>query len=186
MVGYSGADDREPLATQWATRFVTGGAFNGGTNLIVWRDPEKPGFVYDCPAGPQGWYPLYQSALTIFDEEEHVAIPQVFPIDPPPSCLPCLSIPAPAATNLVPVNSASLPVPFYFGWLFFDFKNPLVPADPHAQSSLATIVTTPGHSAVQTTATALDSACTPKSCVPGSGAVRPEIKSCPGSRGSAH
>ncbi len=69
--------------------------------------------------------------------------------------------------NLVPVNSASLPVPFYFGWLFFDFKNPLVPADPHAQSYLATVVTTPGHYAVQTTATALDSSCTPQACVPG-------------------
>ncbi|HEV7519310.1 MAG TPA: hypothetical protein VGR07_23725 [Thermoanaerobaculia bacterium] len=71
-VGYSGADDREPLATEWAARYVAGGAFKGGTDLIVWRDPEQPGLVFDCAAGPKGWYPLSQTT-SIFDEQEHPA-----------------------------------------------------------------------------------------------------------------
>jgi hypothetical protein len=170
MVGYTGADDREPLSTQWATRYVNGGAFKGGTDLILWRDPERPGIVYDCPVGPTGsWFPLGQSSTAVFDEEEHLAVPLIFPTNPPPACFSCLLLPAPAVTNRVTVGGASLPVPFVFGWLFFDLQNPILqPTDPHAQSYVATIVKTPGRYAVQTTATALDSSCAPKPCVPGS------------------
>jgi hypothetical protein len=52
--------------------------------------------------------------------------------------------------------------------MFLDFKDPSVAADPHAQSYVASIVTTPGRYAVQTTGTALDSSCTPNACIPGS------------------
>ena len=169
-VGYSGADDREPLATQWATRFVAGGAFKGGTDLVVWRDPEQPGLVFDCATGPKGWYPLYQRQIVIFNEEEQVVVGGEFP-SPPPTCPPaCSPVPAPAVANRVQVNGVALPTPFDFGWMFLDLKALLPPMDPHAQSYLATIVTTPGRYAVQTTATALDSSCSPKSCVPGDGA----------------
>jgi hypothetical protein len=175
-VGFSGADDREPLATEWASRYVAGGGFKGGTDLIVWRDPEQPGLVFDCSVSPKGWYPLLQTTV-IFDEQEHpvfaTAFPS-FPVFPPPTCPPeCGLIPAPAAANRVRVGSASLPVPFNFGWMFLDFKSPVVVTDLHAQSYVAAIVSTPGRYAVQTTATALDSSCTPKSCVPGSGVVCP-------------
>src|SRR5699024_5063568 len=37
---WSAADDREPLATNFAARYVNGGAFSGGTDLIVWRDSK--------------------------------------------------------------------------------------------------------------------------------------------------
>jgi hypothetical protein len=174
MVGYSGADDREPLASQWATRFVTGGAFRGGTDLVVWRDPERPGLVFDCAGGPTvvpgGWYPLFQNAYQIYDEKEHVAIPQAV-IPPLPPCAACVVATAPAAANRVQVSGVNLPIPFNFGWMFFDFKNPLAVEDPHAQSYVVSIVTTPGRYAVQTTGTALDSSCTPKSCIPGTGVV---------------
>jgi hypothetical protein len=110
----------------------------------------------------------------IFDEQEHPAFTTAFPVLPPPvlpsACPPqCGIIPAPAASNRVKVGSASLPVPYSFGWMFLDFKSPVVATDPHAQSYVAAIVSTPGRYAVETTATALDSSCTPKSCVPGSG-----------------
>jgi len=166
-VGYSGADDREPLATQWASRYVAGGAFQGGTDFIVWRDPEQPGLVFDCATGPKGWYPLLQTTV-IFDEQEHPAISTAFPVFPPITCPPfCGLVPAPGVANRVKVNSASLPVPFNFGWMFQDFKSPVVVTDRHAQAYLAAVVKTPGRYAVQTTATALDSSCSPKSCVPG-------------------
>jgi hypothetical protein len=163
-VGYSGADDREPLATEWASRYVNGGGFQGGTDLIVWRDPEQPGLVFDCAARPQGWYPLQQTTV-IFDEQEHPAQSLGFPCTGCPSGAP---IPAPAAANRVQVAGVALPVPFNFGWMFLDLKSPIVVTDPHAQSYVATILTTPGRYAVQSTATALDSSCTPTICIPGS------------------
>ena len=170
-VGYSGADDREPLATAWAARYVAGGAFKGGTDLLVWRDPEQPGLVFDCAAGPKSWYPLLETTA-VFDEQEHPA-QTGFPGFPPPCPQSCRVPLAPAAANRVRVGSASLPVPFNFGWMFLDFKSSIGVTDPHAQSYVASILTTPGRYAVQTTATALDSSCTPKSCVPGSGVVCP-------------
>ena len=39
-VGWDGSDQREPLATNFATRYVLGGDFSGGTNLVVWRDAK--------------------------------------------------------------------------------------------------------------------------------------------------
>ena len=40
-VNHSGIDNREPLATVWASRFVAGGDFSGGTDLIAWRDSGR-------------------------------------------------------------------------------------------------------------------------------------------------
>ena len=34
----NGQDNREPLGTSWAARYLNGGAFDGGTKLAVWRD----------------------------------------------------------------------------------------------------------------------------------------------------
>ena len=34
----TGADNREPLGSTWATRYLGGGAFVGGANFAVWRD----------------------------------------------------------------------------------------------------------------------------------------------------
>src|SRR4029079_10503120 len=36
--GATAADPREALATTWASRYLNGGAFTGGTDLIVWRE----------------------------------------------------------------------------------------------------------------------------------------------------
>jgi hypothetical protein len=37
----AGADDqREPLATTFATRYILSGVFDGGTDLVVWRDSK--------------------------------------------------------------------------------------------------------------------------------------------------
>src|SRR5579885_2743866 len=39
-VNWTAVDNREPLATNFAVRFLNGGPFSGGTNLIVWRDSK--------------------------------------------------------------------------------------------------------------------------------------------------
>src|ERR1700710_578590 len=39
-VNWTAGDTREPLATNFAVRFLNGGPFSGGTNLIAWRDSK--------------------------------------------------------------------------------------------------------------------------------------------------
>ena len=69
--GWTAVDNREPLATNFAARFVTGGLFDGGTSLFVWRDSKVNQTPFTCPvvAGSRpAWYPLGQEAIVIFDE----------------------------------------------------------------------------------------------------------------------
>jgi hypothetical protein len=72
----AGQDQREPLATTFATRFLNGGVFSGGTSLIVWRDsktiPTGANGPYNCStaSGP-AWFPLNQSDVVAFDEQEN-------------------------------------------------------------------------------------------------------------------
>jgi hypothetical protein len=57
-VGFSGADKRRPLARNWNARFLTGGAFDGGTQLLVWRDNKVSRVTpYNCGTGP-AWVPM--------------------------------------------------------------------------------------------------------------------------------
>ena len=67
------ADNREPLATNFAARYVTGGAFTGGTSYVVWRDSKVNQSAFTCPATRvrPAWYPLGQEGIVIFDEQEN-------------------------------------------------------------------------------------------------------------------
>jgi hypothetical protein len=72
----AGQDQREPLATTFASRYINGGTFNGGTDLIVWRDsktiPTGINGPYNCNSadGP-AWFPLNQTDVVAFDESEN-------------------------------------------------------------------------------------------------------------------
>jgi hypothetical protein len=135
---FSAADNREPLADTFATRYLTGGSFSGGTSLLVWRDAKQAQNPFTCPA-TQGvrppWYPLGQQAIVIFDEQETPSVPQTFPFSPQP---PGQSItPFPAETQRTSVNTsgvitptadAELQVPFNFGWLYLDLKTAVLGA----------------------------------------------------------
>ena len=67
-----GRDNREPLGTVWAARFLNGplGGGAASTEFIVWRDPAQ-GVILpsDCPGPPAG-FPLGQSEIVCFDEQE--------------------------------------------------------------------------------------------------------------------
>ncbi len=39
-IGHSGDDARAPLGTRYRARFLNGGAFSGGTDLVVWAEPS--------------------------------------------------------------------------------------------------------------------------------------------------
>jgi hypothetical protein len=119
---FSAADNREPLADTFATRYLQGGTFSSGTSLLVWRDAKQSQGPFTCPAttGRPIWYPLGQQAIVIFDEQETPSVPQTFPFSPQP---PGQTItPFPAETQRTVVGGAAFPVPFNFGWLYLDLK----------------------------------------------------------------
>jgi hypothetical protein len=78
-VASSGADQREPLGTRYAARYVVGGAFSGGTRFHVWRDTGSPAkspvtcaelFRGESPVPRPTWASL-RSYVVYFDEEEN-------------------------------------------------------------------------------------------------------------------
>ncbi|HZF10839.1 MAG TPA: hypothetical protein VFE33_18785 [Thermoanaerobaculia bacterium] len=152
----SGADGREPLPTRWAVRFLTGGAFSGGTDAIAWREVGGQAQPFSCGQYP-GWFPTAQRQLVVFDEQEHPVLPFSCPFECPPQPI---FAPFPGAANRTRVGGAALPVPYYFGWLFLDL-NPAGPGDSFAQSWMGTVHSARGRFSVGVGATALDSGCDP-------------------------
>jgi len=124
-VNWTAVDNREPLATKFAVRFLNGGPFTGGTNLVVWRDSKVKQGILTCGTTP-AWYPLGQEQIVIFDEEEHPQVPQTFPVSPQPPQQGI--IPFPAETQSVAVGGTSLQVPYKFGWLFLDLNTTVLAA----------------------------------------------------------
>jgi hypothetical protein len=176
-VGWSAADHREPLATSFAAQYALGGGFDAGTDLLVWRDPKVDQDPFPCPATPgsqPAWYPLAAEKMVAFDEQEHPGVNTYFPCDPS-LCPPSPPIDSFAAvTQRVGVNSAALPVPFNFGWLYLDLNNGNAQfagnnpaADPLAAQGWV-VVAESSHArfAVALDAHRLDSACSPSHFVP--------------------
>jgi hypothetical protein len=167
-VNWTAADNREPLATNFAGRFINGGAFTGGTTFAVWRDSKVNQGAFTCPATlgvRPPWYPLGQEGIVIFDEEENPSVPQVLPISPQP---PGQSLtPFPAEAQRTKIGGAAFPVPFSFGWLYLNLNTTVAaagnnpPEDPAAAQAWVTVVMdASGRFSVGFSAIQLDSACT--------------------------
>ncbi|HEX4965441.1 MAG TPA: hypothetical protein VF173_31815 [Thermoanaerobaculia bacterium] len=165
-VNGSGADGREPLATAWATRYLDGGTFDGGTQIVAWRSPTWPGVPFPCNSHPAG-FPRSQAGIVVFDEEEHIATTQTFPFPEQPP-IPLL-IPFPAAASRVQAGGAALPLPFVFGWLSLDLR-PWVnePADPLAQAWIGQVSNANRRFSVGFAGTQLGSLCAAGRCFQGS------------------
>jgi len=163
-VGWSAADHREPLATQFAAQYAVGATFGGAADLIVWRDPKVAQGPFDCAARP-AWYPLSQEDVVIFDEEEHPEAPRPFPVDPPPP--PPVLLAFAAAAQRTRVGGADLPVPYSFGWMLLDLNGTVPgaaapPFDPAAaQAWVMAVQSADGRYATGALAFQLDSACHP-------------------------
>lgn len=100
LSGWDGRDDRVPLPWLWDQRFVNGGPFAGGADLIVWRDTEALPQAVACGSAPS-WYPLTTFLNQAFDEDGNSVL--------------FGNGHFPAATQRVSVSSLS--VPYNFGWL---------------------------------------------------------------------
>jgi hypothetical protein len=160
-VGMSGADGREPLATTWGSRYVDGGAFSGGTDLLVWRDSGAVVRPFSCGSPPTA-FPLHTARGVDFDEQEQVASSIIGPPVSLPVTIPDTVFPAEA--NRVHVGGVALPVPYSFGWLYFDLNapDPAVPGGRDVrQSWMGTAMKSQGRYSVGFAATPFDSACAP-------------------------
>ncbi len=65
--GWDGRDERVPLPSIWDQRFLNGGPFAGGADLIVWRDTGAPLETAACGAQPSP-FPL-EDTTTVFDPQ---------------------------------------------------------------------------------------------------------------------
>jgi hypothetical protein len=68
-VAGTAADNREALATTFAARYLSGGGFDGGTNVIAWRDSKFPPGA-SCVTGPN-YGELFEQQIVVFDEFEN-------------------------------------------------------------------------------------------------------------------
>jgi len=162
-VNWTAVDNREPLATNFAVRFLNGGPFSGGTNLIAWRDSKVRQGAFKCGTTP-AWYPLGQEQIVIFDEQEHPSVPQTIPVSPQPPQSGI--IPFPAEAQSTAVGGAAFPVPYKFGWLFLNLNTTVAaagsvpPEDPAAaQAWVEAVMSALGRYSVGFDAIKLDSAC---------------------------
>lgn len=123
LVDGLGADNRQPLANTFAGRYVNDpkdAFFREGTRLAVWRDPKQKVVPFACGGSPP-WYPLNQTQIVAFDDEENAVEPS-FPVPPPPTPPPQVA-PFPAATQLARVGDPDvLPVPFARGWVYLNLN----------------------------------------------------------------
>jgi hypothetical protein len=169
-VNGSGADGREPLPIAWASRYLHGGVFDGGTSLVVWRDGPWSHLPFPCPAaGPPQTpgYPQGQKGLLQFDEEENVTdfVNPPCPVDP---CPLLGRTPFPAAAARVEVGGVDLPVPYDFGWMLMDLGKAVDGgSDPFAQAWAGQVISAQGRFSVGEEGTVLASACPPDRCPAG-------------------
>jgi hypothetical protein len=146
-VGWTAIDNRKPLTTNFASRFINGGVFTGGTDLLVWRDSKVNQGAFACPAvlGTRpAWYPLGAEALVIFDEEENPHVLTTFPLSPQPTGQTLTAFPAEAQRTSF--GSSALPTPFDFGWIYLNLNTAVTaagnnpPEDPVAAQAWVTEV----------------------------------------------
>jgi hypothetical protein len=116
--GGTGEDNREGLPSVYASRYVNGGGFDGGTDLLVWRDVNRDGGAapgpISCSSRPNR---AGQNDLVVFDEQEN---PIVF-IEGPSGIETPEEFPFPWCTNRVEVGT-DLTVVSNFGWIWMNLN----------------------------------------------------------------
>jgi hypothetical protein len=176
----AGQDQREPLSTTFASRYINGGIFNGGTDLIVWRDsktlPTGVNGPYTCGRVDRpAWFPLNQTDVVAFDEMENpedlcftgdVVSP---PLGGAQTCFPLeaqrVSLSGGNVIGSDPTPSAA------FGWIYLNLNHALSPtagSDPFpgiAQAWVTTVMDADGRFSVGYDAIQLDSACAPRNII---------------------
>ena len=129
-VGFDGRDNRIPLSSLYYARYVNGGTFTGGTDLIVWRDNRRASVNPQACGKTPDWAPLGEMQLVAFDEEEN------------PTSIATGTSAFPVATQKVHVGGTTLPTSRPFGWLMLDLWHK---DSTHAQAWVGVWMTAEGH-----------------------------------------
>jgi hypothetical protein len=146
---WTAADNREPLATEFAARYVP-----AGTDLIVWRDSKVEQGWFTCGTLPS-WYPLGQEGLwDMADSGSFVSLGTLKPF--------------PAVAQRVHVGSSALPVTYSSGWFYMDLNTSVAaagsvpPFDPTVSQAWVLTSSTFAADVVGNSAVRYDSACRPR------------------------
>jgi len=118
-VGGTAIDNREPTATTFAARYVSGGGFTGGTSLLVWRDSKFPPGA-SCTTGPN-FGDLFEQQIVVFDEFENPLTvvtggPSGEPV-PGTQCTFC------DETQRVEVGGDGITTNADFGWIYLNLNH---------------------------------------------------------------
>jgi len=141
--GFDGRDDRIPLSSLYYARYIDGGTFSGGTDLIVWRDNRISKAATSACGTPPDWSPLGEMQLVLFDEEEN-----------PTEILKGSAFPL--TTQKVHLGGPSVPVPQPFGWIMLDLWHK---DGTHAQGWVSVIMTAEGRFSTGNEALRADDLC---------------------------
>ena len=150
LIGGSGADNREGLATSWFARYANGGTLAGATASLVWRDP---GVVapFPCASPPPG---LSATEVLPFDEQEQVT----------QLSTPAFSLFPLAAEKVDLADPARVALPYASGFLalnlnLLDWRPPFSLAN---QAYVTQVFTTTGGRAAALSAWPLDNVAAPR------------------------
>ncbi len=146
----SGEDAREGLDNIFFARFINGGAFDGGTSYVVWRDAKRTISPFSCALTAPSPFPLAQNQIVIFDEAEHPSVPPASPFSPP---VPGTSLtPFPWEATRTLVGGPAFPVPYTFGWIYLNLNNMVagsqVPFEPLLQNFVTVVMDANGRFSV--------------------------------------
>jgi hypothetical protein len=154
---FAQADDgREPLPTTWASRYLNGGPFDGGTSLLIWRETDSTTAAYGCTQdGPPNWYPLDTKQVLVFDETERLVEEEICPADP--TCP--FEVQIRDAAQRIDVETG-LRTPFDFGWVYLNLQHSALEAyaDEAAQSWVIAVMDASGRYSVGYDVLQLDNA----------------------------
>ena len=165
---YNGAtadDQREPLPTTLAMRYLSGGDFSGGTDFIIWREADESDTPYNCNLqGPPSWYPLEATQIVMFDEAENPVTSESCRSGDP-TCQQEVVIPNEAQRVDPAVDLLS---PFPFGWAWLNLQHAEVTpiyGDTAAQAWGTTVMDALGRFSVGLDAIQLDNANNPNTVI---------------------
>jgi hypothetical protein len=167
-VGGLGTDQREALATTFATRYLNGAGFDGGTDLVVWRDSKTTptggnGLSWACTTEAD-WFPLNQADVVAFDEQENSTdlCFQGDNISPPTGGADtCFPLETQRVSLQTGSSAGDTPAPPYlFGWMFLNLNTTVAGGlfNPTAQAWVETIMDAQGRFSVGFDAIKLDQA----------------------------
>ena len=158
-----GADNREALSNVFAVRYLNGGAFDGGTSLLVWRDSKRIINPFNCALVAPAPFELSQNQVVVFDEEENLEVPEGCTISPCPTTSGIT--PFPWETQRTHVSSVALPTTYEFGWVYLNLNSTVVgsviPFEPLMQNWVTAVMDAKGTMSVGFTAVQLSNVTDP-------------------------